>query len=381
MPIEVYRDNGDSDGDVRGMWEEFYQNDMYNSDLLLNSPYVDLIFLDTGRSEKTEIAKIHKAAKTFAMSGVDKSIWCYDEGETDADNAIWQAYKAYSELCPGMVTASQWIKYSDAEPSPCGGYFLINEKNEIVMYGWDDISMMYPVDYIRLNAIKKAVAPTNIEVTNMQGEVTFSWVMADENNTGVAYRVDSDGTVDSSGSHYDFSYDGKKITYVVKTGAAGDEDNYICRYQFAELDKYYVESEKSKTVSNEGMECPRDPELIKDAKLVQVENKTESEISDTEGIEISQGETAGIKVKLEKYSGEYEEVQASQDFDWYITDSEGEIIESDEPIKYWVDDLLDMTHIYVKGISLTGENTYYLNCDYYYQDKSYYEDISVPIKV
>ena len=383
-PVEAFRDNGTSDADIRGMWEDFY---LYNA-LLLSSSYVDTVVLDTGRSDQSEIKDIHEAADDF-NSG-DTSVFCYDKTESETDNVIWQAYNAYCDLFE-IQPATHWVDYY-GDTTPCAVYFLINEKNEIVLYGYGDNFYNDVVSYVVDNAIVKPTAPTGITVTNMQGKVTFSWTMSDAANTAEAYCVWEDEAgnkiVDEYYDEDGFEYDGKKATYVINTSATGEEDNPICRYQFRERhnNNYGIKSEYSETQSNEGMECPRNPELIKEARFIdtRISDKTDRIVSDEDGITIHVGETVKMDIELEKYSTETEKPDALDTFRWYMSTSANGmsgIIKDEGPVKYWVDSFENMTGIYIKGEELTGNTTYYMVCDYWDTDSSFSEYIIVPVHV
>lgn len=383
-PVEAFRDNGTSDADIRGMWEEFY---LYNA-LLLSSSYVDTVVLDTGHSEQSEIKDIHEAADDF-NSG-DTSVFCYDKTESETDNKIWQAYNAYCDLFE-IQPATHWVDYY-GDTTPCAVYFLINEKNEIVLYGYGNNSYNDVVSYVVDNAIVKPTAPTGITVTNMQGKVTFSWTMSDAANTAEAYCVWEDDAgnkvVDEYYDDENFEYDGKKATYVINTSATGEEDNPICRYQFRERynNNYGIKSEYSETKSNEGMECPRNPELIKEARFIdtRISDKTDRIVSDEDGITIHVGETVKMDIELERYSTQTEKPDALDTFRWYMStsaDGMSGIIKDEGPVKYWVDSFENMTGIYIKGEELTGNTTYYMVCDYWDTDSSFSEYIIVPVHV
>jgi len=384
-PVESFRDNGTTDADIRGMWEDFY---IYNS-LLLSSSYVDTVVLDTGCSTQSEIKTIHTAAKTF--NSKDHSVFCYDATENKNENLIWQAYNAYCDLFEGMKPATQWI-YESGDTSPCASYFLINQKNQVVVAGYGAIQYRDLLNYIQDNAIVKPSAPTGITVSNMQGKVTFSWTMVDEENFAEAYCVfvDEEGkeTVDKYPDQYGFEYDGKKVTYVINTDATGEKDNPIYRYQFREVydNDYLVKSEYSATYSNEGMECPRNPELIKEIRFIdmRIADKTNRIVSKEDGITIHVGETVKMNIELERYSTKTETPDITDSFHWYMStsaDGMSGMIKDGGPVKYWVDSFEDMTGIYIKGEELTEDTTYHMVCSYWDLESSFSEYIIVPVHV
>ena len=358
-PVEDFR--------TADLWGDYY---FYNL-LLFDSDYVRPVVLDTGRSTKARVKEIHQLETEFLkyVSGTDNSVYCYDTQADDEQNQIWTAYNAFCDLCEGMEPAIQ-----TESGEPCASYFLIDENNHIVCYGYGQNYFNELWSYVQDNPIVPPARPENIEVTNIQGEVSFSWNVTEDIEDVAAYAASEDGSYIG----YDigvFEINNGVATYTIYTGATGEEENDTYTMAFRNLDDYSVKSDYSDVATNEGMECEDNPDNYKEVCLIDENGNA------IEKLTLHQGETMKLRVQLEKNSGDKEVAGISDEVEWYISSSDQEdanYIYEDTPVKYWPGELADTSYFYFKGTEIT-ETDYYLHC--YFQREASSDSLGYDVKM
>ncbi len=236
-------------------------------------------------------------------------------------------------------------------------------------------------------------APSNVRVTgNYAGEVELAWdavpgaygyaVYASDAREGLYECI---GKLDVSGQEL------PEIHWSHFIELEEGEVNPIFYYRVCSLGQDLAEGgEFSETATNEGIICVDASGLAMMASLYSADSKSVKKLQLHVGEAVRLFFDFGLQMTVQTGEGEEsQDLSQGAEYDWSVvySDGNGNLLEDTayETVNFWLNQISDTSDVYVEGVNVTGDKSYFLRCQFNQNgvnaEKFYSFELLIPIAV